>query len=112
MMARIDQVLAGEKTWGAWWLDQLGHAGLGAAWSIPFIGAGLIWLGWGFWFSWGIGLVPALIGGAVRDFYFQWKKSGFDPDKLHPLDRSLDTAFHAFGPPIAWSLASLVIAVT
>ena len=100
-MARIGQVLAGEATWGAWWLDQLGHTGLGAAWAV-FPTAASIW--------WEIGepivvsSAAALLGGIGREIY-QGVKSG----KLHPLDRALDAVFHLPGAPIAYGLVQLVL---
>lgn len=107
-MARLGKVLAGEETWGAYALDVLGHAALGAAWSVFPIMAGVHWLGWGFWLSWGFGLVPALAGGAIRE-WLQWRKADYEPEKLHLPDRIGDTAHHVLGPPIGWGVALLAL---
>lgn len=91
-MARIEQVWAGEKSWGQYSLDVLGHAGLGAVYSLPFIVLGIWWeIGTSlFWF----GVIwAALTGGIVRET-LQYLKS----DKLHLL-----------GPPIAYGLVQLVL---
>ncbi len=101
-MARIEQVLAGEKSWWKYALDVLGHAGLGAAFSVLPIAA-VVWFGWPFGLAIAVGLPFALGGGALREF-LQWRKSG----KLHLLDRVLDVAHHVLGPPIAWGLVHLV----
>lgn len=101
-MARIEQVLAGEKTWGAYALDVLGHLGLGAAYSLPVIAAGVFWLQLGAWRSLAAGLIVALFGGAVRELV-QGLKSG----KWHPADRILDTLHHALGPPVSLGLVYL-----
>jgi hypothetical protein len=105
-VARIDKVRAGEATWSAWWLDQLGHAGLGAiystAWTalalyvLPLIGINL-----GDWVILAIGAVLSLFGGILREV-FQLAKSG----KLHLEDRFYDAIFHIPGAivPAVWLL--------
>ena len=107
-MARLGKVLAGEETWGAYALDVLGHAALGAAWSVFPIAVGVQWLDWGFWLSWGFGLVPALAGGAFRE-WLQWRKADYALEKLHLPDRIGDTLHHALGPPIGWGVALLAL---
>lgn len=102
-MARIDQVLSGEKTWGQYALDVLGHAGLGVAYSLPVIF--WTWPRWGTVVAIVAGLAVALLGGAIREFV-QYKKSG----KLHLFDRVLDVAHHALGVPIALVLAAVALA--
>lgn len=104
-MARIEKVLAGEATWGEWWLDQLGHAGLGAAWAAPVSVAGA-WLGWCWELTLAIAAVTALFGGVLREVA-QYAKSG----KLHFWDRFWDSVFHLPGAPIVVGLAWLVKAL-
>ena len=100
-MARIEQVLAGEEPWSAWWLDQLGHTGLGAAYSLPFVAWVLIAGG-----STGLAIVLgvsfALFGGAMREVA-QFAKSG----KLHPWDRFFDVVFHLPGVAVSFGLVKL-----
>jgi hypothetical protein len=91
-MARIDEVRVGEATWGEWWLDQLGHTGLGAIYSSVGTALGLFVFGWGPWASFGFGVGLALFGGVVREIY-QLVKSG----KLHAEDRFYDAIFHLPG---------------
>ena len=104
-MARIEQVWAGEKSWGAYFVDILGHTGIGAAASLLVVIPAVL-LDW----PWGAWLVPgellALGAGTLREWR-QYKKSG----KLHLLDRVLDIAHHAFGPPVAWGLTLAVVAI-
>jgi hypothetical protein len=102
-MARIDEVLAGEESWAAWWVDVAGHAGLGAAYSLPFEFLAL-WLGWGSGWAFGLGELVALFGGAARELY-----QGLKSRKWHLLDRTLDVAGHALGPLISFPLAYLVL---
>ncbi len=94
-MARIEQILAGEKSWGDYSIDVLGHTALGLAYSLP-----VVWLNWFLGWGWGrgfwLGATAALIGGGVRE-WLQFRKSG----KLHALDRSLDIAHHSLGVPLA-----------
>ena len=101
-MARIDQVLAGEKAWLQYSLDVLGHAGLGAAYSLPIVAFVVLRLDWGFVRAMEVGLVFALFGGVVREIA-QYAGSG----KLHIEDRVLDVFHHVLGPPIAWGLVKL-----
>lgn len=102
-MARIEDVLAGKKSWWSYGLDILGHAGIGAGASVLPIAAMIFWGDAGFGATQAVGQPIAVGAGALREF-FQFKKSG----KLHPLDRSLDIAHHVLGPPIAWCLVQLV----
>ena len=102
-MARIDQVLAGEKSWGAYALDVLGHAALGTAYALPFVIVAFF-LGWGVGIQLAAGAVAALLGGVIREIV-QHRKS----HKLHLLDRALDAVHHLFGAPIALSLFYLVM---
>jgi hypothetical protein len=105
-MARIDEVRAGEATWGEWWLDQLGHAGLGAIYSSVGTALGLFVIGWGPWASLGLGLSFALFGGVVREIV-QLAKSG----KLHFEDRLYDALFHLPGaivPAVALIVRALL----
>ena len=101
-MARIDQVLAGEKSWGKYALDVLGHAGLGAAYSLPIVAFVVLRLDWDLVQAIWAGLVFALFGGIVREIV-QYVGSG----KLHIEDRVLDVLHHVLGPPIAWGLVKL-----
>ena len=98
-MARIEQVLAGEATWGEYGLDILGHAGLGAAYTWAISTAATVALGWGGGPAVVAGSVAAPFGGLVREVV-QGIKSG----KLHPLDRALDVAHHLLGIPIGLGL--------
>lgn len=107
-MARIDEVLSGEKSWGKYALDVLGHTGLGVAYSLPFVAAGVVWLDWGFGLSMAVGEPVAVIGGALRE-WLQWRKADYEPEKLNLLDRVLDTVHHVIGPPIAFGLVKLVL---
>ncbi len=102
-MARIDQVLAGEKSWGKYALDVLGHTGLGAAYSVLPIAAMVFLLDAGFGLAMAVGQPCALAGGAAREV-LQFQKSG----KLHLADRLLDVAHHALGPPVAWGIVLLI----
>ena len=107
-MARIEQVISGEEPVWKYLLDILGHAGLGAAWSI-FPIAFVVWFGLGgFWVSVAVGEPFALAGAAVREWW-QWRKTGYDPDKVHLKDRVWDTIHHVLGPPIAYPLAVLAL---
>jgi len=101
-MARIDQVLSNEKSWGQYTVDIIGHAGLGAAFSIAPIAFVMLKLDWGFVDSMQIGVMFALFGGVVREVA-QYAGSG----KLHIEDRVLDVFHHVLGPPIAWILVQL-----
>jgi len=104
-VARIDQVLAGEKSWGKYALDVLGHAAIGLGASLPAVIPGVL-LGWPAWLTLLLGELLALTAGALRE-RAQYKKSG----KLHLLDRVLDTAHHVLGPPIAFGLVHMVVAL-
>jgi hypothetical protein len=95
-MARIEAVLAGEKSWGQYALDVLGHAGLGTAYALPFEAAAILWFGWAVPVALGLGAAAALVGGVLREIV-QAVKSG----KLHALDRALDALHHLLGGPIA-----------
>jgi len=106
-MARIDEVLAGEASWGAWWLDFAGHAGLGAAYALPFQAGALLWLDWSIPTALGIGLGAALFGGVIREVV-QCVKSG----KLHPLDRSIDALTHLVGAPVALGIVLIARALS
>lgn len=105
-MARWDQVMSGEKTWGQYSLDVLGHAALGIAYSILPIAATVLWLDWGFMEAMMVGQPLALGFGALRE-WLQWRSTGYEPEKLHPTDRILDTLHHILGPPIAFGLVKL-----
>ena len=98
-MARIEQVLAGEKSWGAYVGDIAGHLGLGAAWSIVPIAVVVFAFDFGFGLSMAVGQPCALAGGTWRECR-QYRKTG----KLHLLDRSLDVLHHVLGPPVAWAI--------
>lgn len=102
-MARIDQVLSGEKSWGAYLGDVAGHFGLGVAWSIFPIAAVVFAADAGFGISMAVGEPCAIAGGTWRERR-QWKKTGHDPAKLHLLDRALDVLHHVLGPPAAWGI--------
>lgn len=91
-MARIGEVLRGEATWGEWWLDQLGHIGLGAIYSSVGTALGLFVFGWGSWTSLGFGAGLALFGGVARELY-----QGLKTKKPHLDDRALDAVFHLPG---------------
>lgn len=105
-MARIDQVLAGQKTWGQYALDVAGHAGLGGAYSLGPILLGLLVLDAGPWRLLAAGELFALIGGVLREV-LQWRSSG----RLHLVDRLLDVAQHLVGPPIVLGLVYLIKAL-
>jgi hypothetical protein len=98
-MARIEQVLAGEKSWGAYALDVLGHFGLGVAWSIGPIATVVFAADFGFGLAMAVGQPCALAGGTWREWR-QYRKTG----KLHLLDRVLDVLHHVLGPPVAWAI--------
>ena len=102
-MARIEQVLAGEKTWGAWWLDQLGHTGLGAAYSLPAFILSIVF-GWPLWAQFALAAFTALFGGAIREMN-QYEKT----EKLHLRDRVLDTVFHLPGVAVSFGLVKLTL---
>lgn len=102
-MARIDQVLSGEKSWGQYAGDVAGHMGLGAAWSVLPMAACIIGLDFGFGLSMAVGQPCALAGGVVRE-----RVQHLDSGKDHPLDRSLDVLHHALGPPVAFGLIHLL----
>ena len=106
MMARIDQVLAGEKSWGAYSLDVVGHLGLGLAYSLPVVALAnrLNWQGQILWL---MGFAAAFTGGFIRE-WVQFEKTGYEPAKLHLFDRSLDTVQHALGVPVAVLIVSLI----
>jgi len=101
-MARIDQVLSGEKSWGKWWLDQLGHFGLGTAYALPAVVLS-VWLDWGTTIALISGGAGALTGGVIREV-LQYHKS----QQLHFLDRFLDTLFHIPGAPAALGIVLLI----
>ncbi len=105
-MARIDQVLAGEKSWGAYAVDVIGHTGLGLAYSLPVVAIAnaLNWSGSVLWF---IGLAAALTGGFVREVT-QFDKANYEPAKLHLMDRTLDILHHALGVPLAVLIITLI----
>lgn len=101
-MARIDQVLSGEKSWGSWWLDQLGHLGLGTAWAtipVVILYGFLDHLAAAFW----VGSGAALSGGIGREI-FQYLGNR----KPNVRDRTLDALFHIPGGAVAVGLAALV----
>ncbi len=102
-MARIEKVLAGEATWGAYALDVAGHTALGLLYALPFEVL-VLWFGWGIDWALGLGAVAALTGGVIREV-LQYLKNR----KLHLLDRSLDAAHHLLGSPIALVLAYLIV---
>jgi hypothetical protein len=102
-MARIDEVLAGEATWGKYALDVLGHTGLGAAYTLAGALPTLL-LGGGLGLAAGIGSGLSLAGGAVREI-LQASKTG----KLHLFDRVLDTLHHLLGVPLGLGLSYLAV---
>lgn len=103
-MARIDQVLSGEKSWGKYALDVFGHLGLGTAYALPFVAASLWLLHWAAPVALGLGAAAALFGGVVREVV-QAAKTG----KLHALDRALDALQHLLGAPVALLIVYLVL---
>jgi hypothetical protein len=105
-MARIDEVLAGEKTWGQYALDMLGHAGLGAAYSLVAIVPAVLFADFGFLLCMAVGEPLALLGGALREWVQSTKAK-----HPHPLDRVLDVLHHILGPPIAYGLVRVVVAL-
>ncbi len=100
-MTRIDDVLAGDKSWGKYSLDVLGHVGLGTAYALPFV-ALATYFNLSNWIALSIGAAVALFGGALREVV-QYRKSG----KLHLLDRVLDAAQHPLGAPVALGLVAI-----
>jgi hypothetical protein len=104
-MARIEKVLAGDETWGAYALDVAGHAALGVLYSLPLEVLAL-WFGWGYGWALGLGEIAAVAGGVIREV-LQYLKNR----KLHLLDRALDAAHHVLGPPIALGLAFGILAL-
>lgn len=101
-MARIDEVLRGEKPWWKFWLDVAGHAGLGCAYALPFMAAAIFWLSWGRLPAVALGLAVATVGGIAREAV-QAVKSG----KLHLFDRVLDVLGHPLGVLPAWAILEL-----
>jgi hypothetical protein len=101
-VTRIDDVLAGNKSWGKYALDVLGHTGLGAAYALPTT-ALAVWLGAGVPLTLIIGCICALTGGVVREIC-QYMDTG----KEHFLDRSLDALHHLLGAPVALGAVVLV----
>jgi hypothetical protein len=106
-MARIDEVLSGEKSIWKWCLDQLAHVGLGTAYALPIEGAALFLLDWSIPATLIAGAVIALFGGVLREIV-QAAKTG----KAHPLDRSLDALFHLPGAAVAFGWVLLARALT
>jgi hypothetical protein len=106
-MARIDEVLSGEKSWGAWCLDQLAHVGLGAAYALPIEGAALFLLDWSIPATLIAGAVIALFGGVLREIVHAAKTG-----KAHPLDRSVDALFHLPGAGVALGILLLIRVLT
>jgi len=103
-MARIEQVLSGEKTWGQYSLDILGHVGLGTAYAIVPV-ALYLFLNENACVLCAIvgGTLIALIGGMIRE-YIQFLKTGKD----HFNDRFWDSIHHIIGGPTSVGLALLV----
>ena len=106
-MARIKKVLSGEEPVWKYAVDVVGHAGLGAAWSVLPIAALVLGFDAGFGVAMAVGEPCALTGGAVRE-WLQWRKTGYNPEKLHPEDRALDILHHALGPLAAWVIVLLI----
>jgi len=104
-MARIEQVLAGEESWGKYWLDVLGHFGLGTAYALPIIGICLFLFPpeWPLIYTLGFGAGASLFGGTLREIVQFWKSG-----KLHLLDRALDALQHLLGAPAALGIALLI----
>jgi len=104
-VARIEEVLAGEESWGKYWLDVLGHAGYGAGLALPIIGLCLFFLPskCSPVYALAFGAGAALLGGVLREVY-QFVKS----KKLHLLDRILDALAFPLGAPIALGIALLI----
>lgn len=100
-MARIGQVLAGEKTWGRYAVDLLGHSALGAAFALPAtiacVLSGQIIL------ALLLGSIMARLVGLVRE-RIQYLRTG----KLHLDDRLLDIMHHELGAPIALGIVLVV----
>lgn len=95
-MARIDQVLAGEATWGRWALDQIAHIGLGTAYALLPVGMVVLDTSWSIPAALFLGFAAAGMGGIVREVV-QTVATG----KPHLLDRSLDALFHLPGGALA-----------
>jgi hypothetical protein len=102
-VARIEKVLAGDETWGAYALDVAGHAGLGTAYALPFV-ASCLYFGTSTWLALVVGLVAALAGGVAREVV-----QYLGNRKLHLFDRVLDALHHLLGAPIALALVYLVL---
>jgi len=102
-MARLEKVLAGEATWGKWWLDQLGHTGLGTAYALPFEALTWIYFGAGIGMTLMWGFLIALFGGIVREVVGLIKTG-----KLHPLDRTFDALFHLPGALVALGILAII----
>jgi hypothetical protein len=102
-MARWDQVMSGEKSWGKWWLDQLGHTGLGTAYALPFEAMALLWFGAPILMTLMWGALVALFGGVVREVVGLIKTG-----KLHPIDRLFDALFHLPGAAVALGIVLLI----
>ena len=102
-MARIDEVLAGDATWGSYALDVVGHVALGMAYALPLEVLALK-LGWGAGWALLLGELIAVLGGTLREL-----AQGLRSRKWHLLDRVLDVLHHVLGPPIALGLAYLVL---
>ena len=98
-MTRIEEAVADPKLWPAYALDVLAHAGLGAAYALPPMAAGILWLSWPLPASLGAGFAAALLGGFLREVVQAVKTS-----KLHPFDRSLDVLHHGLGVLVAWGI--------
>jgi len=107
-VARIEKVLSGEVSGWRYALDVLGHAGLGAAYSLPAMVPGVL-LDWPAWLTWSLAELLALTGGALRELVQFLKSDKPVADKLHLRDRLLDTLHHALGPPISLGLVHLVV---
>jgi hypothetical protein len=101
-MARIDECMAGTASWWDWGLDQLGHAGLGAACAFPSTVLILAFTTWGVPMALIVGSAAALLGGVAREAVQAVKT-----EKAHPLDRAVDALFHLPGAPVALGLALL-----
>lgn len=82
-MTRLDEVLVGEGSWWKWTLDQLAHASLGFVSALPTA----------YFFdlhALGIGIAFSI--GFSREVY-----QAVRSEKLHLLDRSVDTLFWLIG---------------
>jgi len=99
LVARIEKVISGEEPVWKYFVDILGHTGLGAAYALPTSLAG-VYLGCSPALILIVGCIMALLGGVAREVA-QYMATG----KPHPLDRALDALHHLLGAPVAWGIA-------